>query len=177
VLDTDPDHGIDTADVDDIVTANKLSATWGSVTGATSYQVAVVRADLSQFVSAWKDVGLVTKHSVTGIDLVDGDAYVFAVRAIKDGAPSPDALSDGVTVHKATAEPSPDAASDAGLDASDAGTDGAPDASGKPSNGFAGGGGCDCRATPGAGSNAAAFAALGLAFWWGRRRGRRRKSA
>jgi MYXO-CTERM domain-containing protein len=181
VIDTDPDHGIDTADVDDISTIDQLFGAWSPVPGATSYQVAVVHADLSGFVAPWQEVGLVTKFSATALGLTDGARYVFVVRALKNGAPSPDALSDGVTVHKTGPEAGPDAAVDAGSDAeADAAPDAAPDASNdagsdaaRPSStGALAGGGCDCRSTPAPATPPAGPSVFGLALvaWAARRR-------
>lgn len=154
VIDTDPDHGIDNSDVDDVSTTDRLSGAWAPVAGAVSYQVAIAFADSAGLLSAWQDVGNVTKHTVSGLALVDGARYAFAVRAVKAGEVSPDAISDGVRVHKVISpEPEPDAGADASTDAStdsaglDSGPDGGVDASPDPS-GAVGGGGCDCRFGP-----------------------------
>lgn len=146
VLDTDPGHGISDADVDDISTSDHLSGAWKPVTGASSYQVAIAFADSTGLLAGWQDVGNVTKHAVTGLELVDGARYVFAVRAVKAGGVSPDALSDGVRVHKTAPEPEPDAGPDAGSDSGegDSGPDAAIDAS-IGVTGVVAGGGCDCR--------------------------------
>jgi MYXO-CTERM domain-containing protein len=121
VFDTDPDHGITDADVDDILTTNKLNAKWGAVPGATGYRVAVAKADGTGYLTspAWQDVGSVTSASVTGLPLINGARYVFAVAALAGTSPSPDTVSDGVTVHFPS-----DAGEDGGLDAE---MDGAPD--------------------------------------------------
>ncbi len=100
VYDTDPDNGITDTDVDNIVTEDKLSATWAEVSGAASYEVAVLDRD-GEFVTDphWIDVGNVTSDSRTGLPLENNGRYVFVVRAINDvGDPSVDVLSDSVFV-------------------------------------------------------------------------------
>jgi hypothetical protein len=124
------------------VTTDELSATWGSVTGATSYAVQVVTATGEQPVSTplWQNVGNVTAISLHGLSLKDDTKYLFAVRAIGSNGPSVDAVSSGVTVHFP---------GDAGPGGSDAGADAsveAGDEDGGSSGGKAGGGGCGCGA-------------------------------
>ncbi len=102
VNDIDPPHGITDRDVDEIDTQDTLYAAWPAVTGAESYEVAVVHhpSDGGGFLSAgpWIGVGNATLASVSGLPLVKGKRYLFAVRALKGGERSPDTLSDGVRV-------------------------------------------------------------------------------
>jgi hypothetical protein len=159
VLDTDPPT-VTNQEVSSLVTTNRLSATWGSVSGATSYAVQVVTAVGSQLVStpAWQNVGNVTAISLTGLPLKDDTKYLFGVRAIGPNGPSVDALSSGVVVHfpDAGADASTEGGTEAGADAgNEAGLDGGLDGSmesgpqeagsdgGEPGGG--GGGGCGCR--------------------------------
>ncbi len=183
VFDTDPDAGIVNTDVDEIVTTDKLSAKWGAVTGATGYRVAIAAADGSGYVTspAWQDVGNVTATSVSGLPLTDGARYVFSVVALKGSSASPDAVSDGVTVHfpgDAGVDAGPDAAGDAAADAAadaDAGAE-AGDAAPTAPSGAVQGGGCGCRVGGQPNDpNQLLFIAAGLlGFTLLRRRGRRR---
>lgn len=167
VWDTDPDHGITNHEVSDIVTTNKLSATWAAVSGASSYAVQVVTAKGEQPVSKplWQNVGNVTSTSLPGLPLQDGTKYLFAVRAIGPNGPSVDAVSSGVTVHF-----SGGGGTDGGLDASadsGMGRDGSSALDGAAEGGATGnespsGGGCGCRTAGSAGGTAwpAGFCAL-----------------
>jgi MYXO-CTERM domain-containing protein len=177
VWDTDPDHGITNKDVDSIVTTNKLSATWASVTGATSYEVEVVTADGKPFsMPEWKNVGLVTSTSLSGLPLTDNTKYFFAVRAVGSAGVSVDAISNGVTVHFPGADAGADGGDAGGMGQPDASVDGTADGGG---NGEAPGsnGGCGCRATGGQSGGLPALGgliALGLLVV-GRVRVRRRR--
>ncbi|MBI3200135.1 MAG: VCBS repeat-containing protein [Myxococcales bacterium] len=155
VWDTDPVHGITDADVDDVETVTTLSGKWGAVSGATSYQVAVVDQGTGDRISEWKDVGAATAATVAELQLADGDRYRIAVRAMKGQKRSPDVLSDSVAVHfpgaaDGGADAGPDGGTDAGPDASqDAGQDGAPDAPGPDGSGndeILSGRACTCEA-------------------------------
>lgn len=186
VIDIDPDHGIVDKEVSTIVTASKLSGKWDAVTGATSYQVNIVRAATGELLlSAWKDVGTVTTISVDGLALKDGERYVFAVRALRGAESSPDGLSPGVTI-KLTGDAGPSDAGetgpgDAGSDAADLGLDSSPDIDamvGDSSDGGdaladAGGGGCGCsipRTQDQQGTLTLGLAGLIAAGVWRRRR-------
>ena len=70
-------------EVSDVVTTNKLSATWGSVTGAISYEVQVV-TPTGTLVStpSWQNGGTVTSTTLTGLPLQNDAKYLFAVRAL-----------------------------------------------------------------------------------------------
>ncbi|MEZ4398583.1 MAG: VCBS repeat-containing protein [Kofleriaceae bacterium] len=100
-------------DVDEVDTLDTLSAAWAPVPGADSYEVAIAHADGG--FAAYPPWQPVTGTSMTrsGIDLVDGERYVIAVRAVSAAGRSPDILSDGVLVHKGGA-PGADAGVDAG---------------------------------------------------------------
>ncbi|MBK7583351.1 MAG: hypothetical protein IPI67_24565 [Myxococcales bacterium] len=187
VRDIDPNDSSIAADVDDVFTFDTLAASWDAVPGADSYSVAVVRADLTGFVAPWQTVGNVTKTNLTGLDLLDGGQYIFAVRSLKGGAISPDAVSDGVVVHK-TAKPQADAgpdSADAGPDdggvESDAPSDAADASDGneggsvaRPRDGHVAGGGCDCRQGRGGGDTGRPLGLLlGLATVLGFARRRR----
>lgn len=161
VLDTDPEHGAISVDVDDIETSNTLSAAWDAVPGATSYQVTVVHSDLSGLLLPWKDVGLATATTLQGLPLANGARYFFAVRALNGGAPSPDSLSDGVrVVMKGGADASADGADGGDAADADAGSSNAP---GPASNGVVAGGGCDCALGPQNRGRSAAPVVLALA--------------
>jgi MYXO-CTERM domain-containing protein len=159
VLDTDPAHGITDQDVDDITTIDSLSGKWTAVSGATSYEVAIVNATGDyQTTPPWKDVGNVLESTISGLALADGHSYKFAVRALANGTRSADTVSDGVTVHFPTADAGAEASADAQAEAADsgmsadapaeaapldAGLDGSLDASSAEVP-VAEGGGCDC---------------------------------
>jgi MYXO-CTERM domain-containing protein len=97
----------DVDDVDEVRVLDRMAAVWQAVPGADGYQVAVVGADTGRIVSApaWQDVGTATSAVITGLPLAPGRRYVFAVRALTGGAPSPDAMSDGVLIGDATPAP------------------------------------------------------------------------
>jgi len=99
VFDTDAPYVL-FRDVDETESLDTRSALWAPVEGATGYQVAVVRPDGGGFVTSpeWIDVGSTTQITLTGLSLVAGQRYIFAVRALTDEGPSPDTLSDGVLV-------------------------------------------------------------------------------
>ena len=116
VLDTDPPHGVTDADVDTLETTDTLYATWTPVTGAESYEVAVVRdpIDGGGYVlgvrgeggsppangGGFVDVGNATTAAIEGLALDVGHRYFIAVRALAPtrGLVSPDVSSDGVVV-------------------------------------------------------------------------------
>ncbi|WP_428261713.1 MYXO-CTERM sorting domain-containing protein [Haliangium sp.] len=103
VVDVDPAAALDPepVDIDVAVARDRMAARWSSVDGADGYQVAVVDEELGQVVSEppWRDLASAdTWAVVTGLELVPGRRYHFAVRATLAGAPSPDAMSDGVSV-------------------------------------------------------------------------------
>jgi hypothetical protein len=116
VWDIDPAHGIVDMQVHDEVTKDTLSGKWGAVSGATGYEVAIVD-DKGNYVTNphWQSAGTVVMTSLSGLSLVDGAKYHFAVRALSNDGPSPDIVSEGVIVHFPTggAEP-PDAGEDGG---------------------------------------------------------------
>jgi hypothetical protein len=159
VWDIDPTHGVSDHDVDTIVTNHTLYGAWASSPGATSYQIAVVRESTNTIVTApaWQDVG----HDVSAavdVPLIDGERYLFAVRAMKGDAPSPDVISNGVKVMFGMP-------GDAGFDASmddagevDAGVDAG---SSKPDDVLVEGSGCLCSA-PGGGEGVGAALALSM---------------
>jgi MYXO-CTERM domain-containing protein len=115
VLDLEPGAarlpgGIDgVSDVDQVRALDRMAAVWQAVPGADGYQVAVVDADTGRILSApaWQDVGAATSAEITGLALVPGQRYVFAVRALAGGAASPDAMSDGVLAGDAAPPPTP----------------------------------------------------------------------
>lgn len=183
VWDTDPAHGINSVDVDDVETVTTLSGKWGAVSGATSFQVAVVDHGTGDRISEWKDVGAATEATVAQLQLTDGDRYQVAVRAMKGQQKSPDVLSDGVVVHfsgstDGGADGGPDGGTDAGPDASqDAGQDAAEDAPGPDGNGYdeiLSGRACTCDAVGRGGStgwDAVALVMAGASIGWRRIRG------
>ncbi len=185
VWDTDPPT-VANHEVSSISTTNRLSATWASVSGATSYAVQVVTAAGGQPVSMplWQNVGNVTATSLSGLPLQDDTTYQFAVRAIGPNGPSVDAISPGVTVHFPM-DAGVDSGADAGIDSGrvdsgvmeagtrEAGAEAGLDAglsSGEPA-----GGGCGCRTVDSRESEGwlAALAALPFAVVARRRRGGR----
>lgn len=89
----------DASDIDETGALDRMAATWEPVPGADAYHVAVVHADTGRMLSepAWQDAGTATAAEITGLALVPGERYIFAVRALTGDAASPDALSDGVT--------------------------------------------------------------------------------
>ena len=86
-------------DVDDFITADTLHANWASVDGATAYEYAVLTPEGS-FVTAgpFVNVGTATSADPSGLPLLSGRRYLFAVRAIGPMGSSSEALSDGVVV-------------------------------------------------------------------------------
>lgn len=100
VIDTDPDNGITSTDVDAITTADKLSCAWDAVPGAVKYEAAIVRAGFGFVTSpSWVSAGIGTSASFFPLALVDGATYSCAVRAVDAmGHPSVDVVSDGVVV-------------------------------------------------------------------------------
>lgn len=107
VVDLDPAGDGGDADVDIIGAGDRMAAMWAAVPEADAYQVAVVHERTGRIVSepAWQDVGAATRATVTGLPLTEGDQYIFAIRALKQGAPSPDAMSDGVVIEPAASAP------------------------------------------------------------------------
>ncbi len=88
-----------TTDLDEYVTRDTLHANWAPVDGATSYEYAVITpagtfVTRPNFVSA----GAATSVHATGLPLIAGRRYLFAVRAIGPEGSSSEALSDGVLV-------------------------------------------------------------------------------
>ncbi|MCC6523797.1 MAG: hypothetical protein IT373_14160 [Polyangiaceae bacterium] len=106
VWDIDPAHGVVDHDLAEVETRDSLSGRWGSVAGATGYEVAIVNA-AGDFVTSpiWQAVGKTQNTTVSGLPLVDGARYVFAVRALSPDGPSVDVASDGVVVHFPSALP------------------------------------------------------------------------
>jgi hypothetical protein len=100
VIDIDPPRGIVDEDVDIIDQTTSMSAVWEAVAGADGYEIAVLRAGTNEFMTSprWQHVGNVTRATSTGLALQYGEEYIFAVRALRGSAPSPDAASDGVRV-------------------------------------------------------------------------------
>jgi hypothetical protein len=87
-------------DVDEVTTRDTLSAEWQPVAGAANYEVAFAHADGGYLTNpAWHAV-TGTTYTASGLDLVDGQTYVAAVRVRATGGFSPDILSDGVIVHR-----------------------------------------------------------------------------
>jgi hypothetical protein len=86
-------------DVDDFVTRDTLHANWAAVDGATAYEYAVITPEGSFVTSpAFVNVGSSTSASPTGLPLIAGRRYLFAVRAINAEGSSSEVLSDGVVV-------------------------------------------------------------------------------
>jgi hypothetical protein len=150
VLDTDPPNGMVDQNVDQIVSKSTLFGAWQAADGAASYEVAVVH-EPEGIISdpAWQDVGNVTTASVTGLPLVVGETYFFAVRAVSDQGRSPDSISDGVKV----VDKLPSAAPPLGASI--------PSATESPASAQAG---CGCRAAGGAGGPGGLAVLLGGAF-------------
>ncbi|MBI5533967.1 MAG: VCBS repeat-containing protein [Deltaproteobacteria bacterium] len=163
VYDTDPDQGINNADVDTIATDNKLSGAWNASAGATSYEVAVLHNGAFVTAPAWQDVGNVQSVSLPGLALQNNEQYFFVVRAKNANGLSPDMPSDGVVVHF----PGPqDAGDDGGAGSGGAaGAAGSGDAATDTSS--AGAGGKDAQAdgpsSDGAGGAGAAAGSAGAA--------------
>lgn len=86
-------------DVDDFITRDTLHANWAPVDGATAYEYAVLTPEGS-FVTTgpFVNVGAATSADPTGLPLLAGRRYLFAVRAIGPMGSSSEALSDGVVV-------------------------------------------------------------------------------
>jgi MYXO-CTERM domain-containing protein len=163
VLDTDPNAGITDEDVDMLVTSDTLWGAWSASPGAVSYHVAVLDDDGFVTNPKWQDVGNVTATAVSGLPLVEGATYTFAVRAINAaGDPSPDAWSDGVTIEFAGNGGTGGAGGQGGMG-------GAPPTSGD--RGEMIDSGCGCR-TSGNSSGLSAWALLALAAWRTHRRRR-----
>ncbi len=160
VIDTDPDHGVMTVDVDNIVTVDKLSGAWSAVQGATGYEVAVSDSN-GKIIStpAWTNVGASTAASISGLPLDVGKRYFWAVRALSAAGPSVDAVSNGVTVISKTINGEPSGV-DGGADGGAASTPGDT-------------GGCGCTTFGGNASSAGAlFGMLAIAIAARRRRRR-----
>lgn len=99
VFDVDPPSGIMDREVSQLVTESTLFGSWQAVPGASGYQVAVTHAPEGIISDPqWQDVGTATSAAVTGLPLVIGQTYVFAVHAVGPQGVSVDALSAGVTV-------------------------------------------------------------------------------
>ena len=80
-----------------VVTTNTISARWGTVATATSYEVAVVNAANAYLTTPpWKPVGLVDNVTLSGLALQDGQPYRVAVRAVGPAGTSVDTVSNGV---------------------------------------------------------------------------------
>ena len=107
VIDLDPAMDSGDTDVDLIGAGARMAARWEAVPDADAYQVAVVHERTGRIVSepAWRDVGAATRATITGLPLTQGDRYIVAIRAMKQGAPSPDAMSDGVMIEPAAPAP------------------------------------------------------------------------
>ena len=86
-------------DIDDFITRDVLHANWAPVDGATAYEYAVLTPEGS-FVTPgpFVNVGAATSADPTGLPLLPGRRYLFAVRAIGPMGSSSEALSDGVVV-------------------------------------------------------------------------------
>lgn len=99
----------ETSDIDETGALDRMAAIWEPVPGADGYRVAAVHADTGRILSepAWQDVGAATAAELTGLTLVPGERYIFAVRALTGDGASPDAMSDGVTA--GAGEPAPPA--------------------------------------------------------------------
>ncbi len=139
IYDVDLAHGVDT-DVDDIDTQDTLYCRWGTVAGASGYEVGIFK-DGGDFVTTpqWQTVSS-TEATLNGLRLEDGAKYVCAARALSAKGPSVDAISDGVVVH---------------LGAGGAG------AGGGGGGGGAGGGGAEGGAGASGGNGAAGSSATG----------------
>lgn len=86
-------------DIDELVTRDTLYANWSSVEGATAYQYAVITPGGAFLTDPpFIDVGAVTEATATGLPLVVGRRYLFAVRAVGPDGSSSETLSDGVVV-------------------------------------------------------------------------------
>ncbi|MCG8416802.1 MAG: hypothetical protein MJE77_02515 [Proteobacteria bacterium] len=102
IIDTDPSRGIVDSDIDITEQTAVLSAAWQAIPEADGYEIAILRAESNEFLTdpPWRKVGLATEATVTHLQLELDERYTFAVRALKDGARSPDAASDGVRVQR-----------------------------------------------------------------------------
>jgi hypothetical protein len=99
VLDVDPPAGFPAEDRDAIETFDTLYAAWSAVTGATSYEYAVLTAG-GTFLTRpnFIDSGSATTATITGLGLRLGGTYYVAVRAIGPSGSSAETLSDGILV-------------------------------------------------------------------------------
>jgi hypothetical protein len=100
VIDTDPPRGIVDEDVDLLQRNSSMSAAWQAVPGADGYEIAIIHADGSGFVTSppWQAVGNVTSATVSDLALEYQTEYAFLVRARQGADRSLDVASDGVTV-------------------------------------------------------------------------------
>jgi len=99
VHDTDPPSGVTDEDVDSIETQDTLYAAWEPVPLATSYEYGILTASgnfitVPNFINVGPDISVES----TGLGLMLGGRYYFAVRAIGPGGSSSEAVSDGVTI-------------------------------------------------------------------------------
>ncbi len=86
-------------DIDELITTDTLYANWASVVDATAYEYAVITPGGAFLTEPnFIDVGNVTEVTATGLPLVVGRRYLFAVRAIGADGSSSESLSDGVVV-------------------------------------------------------------------------------
>lgn len=86
-------------DIDELVTRDRLYANWASVVDATAYEYAVITPGGAFLTEPnFIRVGNVTEVTATGLPLVAGRRYLFAVRAIGAEGSSSETLSDGVLV-------------------------------------------------------------------------------
>ena len=86
-------------DVDEVDSPASLAARWAAVTGATSYELAVLTPGGTALTSpAFHDVGAVTQTILHDLPLRLDGRYVIAVRALGPSGASGEATSDGVVV-------------------------------------------------------------------------------
>ncbi|NMC69189.1 MAG: VCBS repeat-containing protein, partial [Myxococcales bacterium] len=99
VLDVDPPAGFPAEDRDTIETFDTLYAAWSAVTGAASYEYAVLTAG-GTFLTRpnFLDAGSSTTATAAGLGLRLGGTYYVAVRAIGPSGSSAEMLSDGIQV-------------------------------------------------------------------------------
>jgi hypothetical protein len=86
-------------DVDELETWDTLWANWDGVDGATFYEYSVITSgEVPVTDPVWVDADDSLEAEVSGLPLVLGGRYFFAVRATGDTGVSPEGLSDGVRI-------------------------------------------------------------------------------
>ncbi len=98
VLDLDP-AAPGTDDIDEVDSRTQLAASWQSVDGATSYEVAALSPGGTALTDPpYHDVGDVTQTVIDGLSLSIGQRVLIAVRAVGPDGSGAESVSDGVTI-------------------------------------------------------------------------------